>query len=78
MDRTPTTSSLIKSIGYDAANRTLEVEFVKGGVYQYSDVPPAAYDELMAAQSIGKHYGENIRGVYASKKVEAQPKEGDK
>ena len=39
MDRIQVRSSNIRSIGYDQKTQTLEVEFLKGGVYQYFDVP---------------------------------------
>ena len=42
MERTPVTSTDILSIGYDTDNQTLEIEFIRGAVYQYSDVPPGA------------------------------------
>ena len=41
MDRTPVQSSNIRSVGYDPASRTLEVEFHSSGLYQYSSVPEA-------------------------------------
>ncbi len=39
MDRIQVRSSNIRSIGYDQNRQILEVEFLKGGVYQYFDVP---------------------------------------
>lgn len=53
MERQYVTSSNILSIGYDPDNMILEVEFTKGAVYQYYDVPQSIYDGLMAADSHG-------------------------
>ena len=39
MRRQAVTSSMLNSIGYDAAHRSLEIEFVSGTVYEYLDVP---------------------------------------
>ena len=64
MDRTYVTSSLIQSIGYDANSQTLEIEFVKGGVYQYSGVSEDEYAGLMGSESHGKHFLANIRDKY--------------
>lgn len=69
MERTPVTSSTIASIGYDPNSMTLEVEFIKGGIYQYFDVPEATYQEFMAASSHGKYLHANIKGVYRYAKL---------
>ena len=39
MEREPVVSSNLVSVGYDPASETLEVEFIKTGVYQYLNVP---------------------------------------
>lgn len=59
--RKPVTSSNIKSIGYDEPSRILEIEFVKGSVYQYSPVTAPAYQDLIKAPSIGKHFHTHIK-----------------
>lgn len=41
--------------------RELTIEFRKGGMYVYSDVPPEAFEALVAAPSKGKHFLANIR-----------------
>ncbi len=40
-------SKALVSIGYDACDRVLEVEFRGARLYQYFDVPPAVFDWLM-------------------------------
>lgn len=70
MERTPVTSSNIRSIGYDRTAHTLEVEFHSGGVYQYQDVPEATYDELMASPSVGNYFHKNIRPNHTVHKVQ--------
>jgi hypothetical protein len=70
MDINPVVSSNILSIRYDGDSKTLEIEFNKGGVYQYYDVPLAEYEGLMSAESIGSYFYHNIRnGGYRSEKV---------
>lgn len=64
MDRTPVASSNIASVGYEDSNRTLEIEFHSGAVYQYFDVPGAVFDGLMAAASKGGFFHAQIRGTY--------------
>lgn len=60
MDRQPVTSSLIKSIGY--ANGEMHIEFNNGRVYAYTGPKVEEhYKGLMAAESIGKHFGANVR-----------------
>jgi len=55
MERKYVTSSNIASIGYDAEQMILEVEFNYGSIYQYFDVPESVYEGLMTADSHGKY-----------------------
>lgn len=64
IERTPVSSSNIKSIGYDSDNKTLAVEFSDGSVYHYHDVEKDDHEALISAKSIGKHLHQNIRGAY--------------
>lgn len=61
MKRQYVSSSNIASIGYDADNMVLEVEFLNGSIYQYYDVPQIIYDGLMAADSHGKYLAAYIK-----------------
>ena len=61
MERQSVESSNLASIGYDAENEILEVEFKHGGVYQYFDVPENVYDELMNATSHGQYFDRNVK-----------------
>lgn len=61
MEREQVESSNLASIGYDAKNEILEVEFNHGGVYHYFDVPESIYDDLMNASSHGQFFDKNIK-----------------
>ncbi|MBD0326969.1 MAG: KTSC domain-containing protein [Pyrinomonadaceae bacterium] len=70
MERSPVTSTSLVSIGYHAETQTLEIEFIKGGIYQYYGVPQHEYDDLMRAASHGQHFDDNIKkGAYSYVKV---------
>jgi hypothetical protein len=76
MDRTPVKSSNVKSLGYDAESKTVEVEFASGGVYTYHNVEPKTYVELMGAESIGKAVNQLKKG-HEAKKVEEKEAEAE-
>lgn len=59
-------SSNVKSVGYQ--NGTLSVEFNSGGIYHYAGVPTEKYNELMAADSIGKFISLEIKGKFRVEK----------
>lgn len=60
MERKPVTSSLIKSVGFDAGE--MHIEFNNGAVYSYTGPKVEEhYNSLMSADSIGKHFGANVR-----------------
>lgn len=69
MKRESVSSSNLASVGYDAENQILEIEFYHGGVYQYFDVPKEEYKALMEADSHGKYFAANIKGHYRDSKI---------
>jgi hypothetical protein len=70
MERQTVKSSNLKSVGYDAEKQELHVEFSSGQVYVYANVPPEKHEALLAAESIGKHFGQHIRTQHGFRKVE--------
>lgn len=62
-------SSQIHSIGYDPETQTLAIRFTRGfrenrgpgSLYHYSNVTQEDYDAFLAAESKGKHFGQNIK-----------------
>lgn len=57
-------SSLVSEVAYDAAEATLHVKFTNGQRYAYYDVAPKLHAELMQSKSIGRFFGENVRGKF--------------
>lgn len=66
----PVVSGNLKAIGYDAATKTLDVQFASGLTYRYSDVPAATHKELAEADSVGHYFAKNVRTRFASEKLE--------
>ena len=64
MDRTPVTSSNIASVGYSEEEKTLEIEFNSGAVWQYLLVPSSVHHALMTAPSVGSFFYHNIKNRY--------------
>lgn len=62
MKLTPVQSSAIDAIGHDPHQNELHVRF-KGSakVHIYPGVSASKHSELLAAKSIGKHFGKHIR-----------------
>jgi hypothetical protein len=69
VERIPVSSSNVRSIGYDPDSSTLEVEFNDGSVYQYSGVPQAEFDGLMAAASKGAYLHARVKNAYSCVKL---------
>jgi hypothetical protein len=65
MNRDNVASSNVRSIGYDVATATLEVEFLNGGVYQYYNVPQFMYEQMMSAASKGQFLNTYVKKQYA-------------
>lgn len=65
MQRTPVQSSNIRSVGFDSAESTLEVEFQNGKVWQYAGVSQETHASLLKQKSIGSAFNATIvKGGY--------------
>jgi hypothetical protein len=62
--RTRVKSSNIFSIGYDPVNKILQVEFKKGSIYEYYDVPDNVYQNFMKAGSKGNFISQLSKFMY--------------
>jgi len=56
MHRIPVTSVDITQIGYQQNSETLEIQFSRGEVCQYYNVPSGIYDELMKSPAKEEYY----------------------
>lgn len=65
-------SKAVRSVGYDAENWVLQIEFTTGAVYNFFRVPPAEHAKLMSAKSIGGHLDREIKPYYESEEDEEQ------
>jgi hypothetical protein len=62
-------STNLRSIGYDGATHTLEVEFTSGSVYRYAGVPHSVWFELRHAPSKGKFFLDRVRDCFSAERV---------
>jgi hypothetical protein len=69
VQRTPVQSRAIVSAGYDAEQRTLELEWKNGRVYQYFEVPQGTFEWLLRAHSKGAFFSRMIDQRYAFREV---------
>jgi hypothetical protein len=64
VDWLPLESSVIASVAYVPAARTLYLRFHTGELYRYFDFPPQEYRNFLAAESKGQYFGNKIRGCF--------------
>lgn len=62
-------SSNVKSIGYEADNQKLLVEYLSGQKYEYENVPASVFDGLLEAVSKGKYMNQVVKGQYEGRRV---------
>ena len=62
-------SAGVASAGYDDQARVLEIEFPKGKIYRYQNVPREVFDALLKAKSKGRYFHAAIRGKYPHEAV---------
>ncbi len=61
IERRAVKSSQLKSVGFCADRKCVEVEFNNGAVYRYPDCDQQLFDSLINAESIGKHFNSTFR-----------------
>lgn len=69
MERKRLNASNLRSAGYDARSRVLEIEFSSGGINQYSGVSEEIYRRLMNAPSPGSYFRDEIEESFTAKRV---------
>ena len=62
-------SSALSAIGYNPAKRILALKFKGGAVHHLADVSEVDHAHLMAAESIGRHFAQHLKGKYQSEKM---------
>lgn len=60
----PLESEALVAAGYDAATRTLRLQFEHGGLYDYYDVPPRVYQGLLTDEHPWTTWGDHIKASY--------------
>jgi len=62
-------SKMLVAIAYNAEWQQLYLKFRPGDVYCYRGVPPAQYQELLAADSKGNYARDNILHCYSYQRI---------
>jgi hypothetical protein len=62
-------SEMLDLVRYDPGAQILEVVFNSGDRYRYLGVPPAEYEGLMSAESIGEYMHMHVIGHYDYERV---------
>ena len=65
-------SSNIAAAGYDAPSSTLAVKFTGGSdkTYHYLGVPPEIGKGMLEAESVGRFFAKEVRGVFEHQVVD--------
>ena len=64
IERQPVHSRALAAVGYSKRLHALEIEFVNGAIYRYTNVPPEIYRNLLDAPSKARFYDANVRGHF--------------
>ena len=69
MERKKVSSTPVRSIGYDAKDQILEIEFFSGSIIQYSRVSSEIHRRLMASNAMKSFIEDNIQDNFSEKRV---------
>jgi hypothetical protein len=70
---TPLVSSVLNACEYFPLPRRLVLRFTSGELYEYSDVSEDLYQGLLAAESKGHFFQENIRDRLPYRRLSSRP-----
>jgi hypothetical protein len=62
-------SSALTKVIYNEKTRELDIRFVNGRTYRYSDVAPDIYERLREAESKGAFFNAQIRDNYSHREL---------
>ena len=62
-------SSRILKMSYIKSKKLLTITFNSGAIYEYYDVPMEVTDGIIQANSLGKYFDKNIKGIYNYRRV---------
>lgn len=62
-------SSRILKMSYIKSKKLLTITFNSGATYEYYDVPTEVIDGNTQADSLGKYFDKNIKGIYNYRRV---------
>ena len=69
MERKRVNASNIRSVGYDAGQQLLEIEFSSGSIVQYSGVSPEVHRRFTGSPSPGSFFQDQIDENFPSRKI---------
>ena len=70
MHRTAVACEGIAQVGYDDGAQTLEIEFASGSVYDFFNVPPRVYEQLMHSPAKERFYESHVLARFPYQRVE--------
>jgi KTSC domain len=70
----PVVSSMMAGVEYDEETCELDILFSSGKTYRYFDVPEEVYARLLAAESKGQFFNEEIKEAYRYAEVTKRPR----
>jgi hypothetical protein len=69
MERKRVSASNIRSVGYDAGQQVLEIEFSSGSIMQYTGVSPEVHRRFINFPSPGSFFQDQIDENFPSRRL---------
>jgi len=69
----PLESSVFTAVAYRAGAQQLYLQFQEGNVYRYFACPRSVYNDLLAAESKGRYFAQQIRNGFRCERVRENP-----
>jgi hypothetical protein len=73
MQITSVDSSTLATVGYEASEQLLRLEFRDRSIYRFRGVPAEVHQALLASPSKGQFFNRAIRGVFSHERELGHP-----
>jgi len=69
MEMTFVEAKMLSYVGYNEETQVLAIEFCRGPVHVYNDVPKTIFEGLLLSPAVDDYFNENIRNSFKNRRV---------
>jgi len=69
MDMISVESKNVANVGYIEETQLMAIEFIRGPVYVYKDVPKSVFEGMLSPETADEYFDKNVKNGFVNKRV---------